>query len=600
MASDKWAVGQISRLLPLDDESLQQMLQYTESLSKSAAAEHLKNLLGDSPQALEFIASFNSRREAPGDVAPSSSQSEVPGRGPRKKKPPLNKLPPPRRPDDYGDLSGAYQKKGEEDYIPGGSRHGITKAPLSNISALSDKPDALQLPKPTTSTSNPASRNASPKPPPSAAGSLISDLPNVRSSTTSSRTSSPASAKTKIALSGGTSMHGASATLNDLDSAIRALEIQTNPSLTPQSASENAKRRCTCQATRHPLLAAAPNCLNCGKIICVKEGIGPCTFCSTPLLAPAEIQAMVRALREERGREKMDLNNSSQRKADISKPTKPFQNAHPPAAAGNSTSSTSKDAPGLASAIAHRDKLLTYQSQNARRTHIIDEAADYETPTSGQSKWSSPVERAAQLKRQQKALREQEWNAKPEYEKRRMVVSVDLVGGKVVKRMGKIDYEHEHEQEQEHESQDTEIEDESTSRNNPNTTEMNSTGKGKGTGTFRQNPLLGSLIRPIWKNPNTNNDNDNDKTKEQKSAASPPSSSSSSSSGKVRHRHQQPATGIATATGTATTSWQRRRVQDDNNDDNEALILDGGVYGHAGREDGHAIPGGGAEERAFG
>ena len=44
--------------------------------------------------------------------------------------------------------------------------------------------------------------------------------------------------------------------IDDLDSAIRSLEISTNPKL---------RRACNCQAARHPLLAAAPNCLSCGK-----------------------------------------------------------------------------------------------------------------------------------------------------------------------------------------------------------------------------------------------------------------------------------------------------------------------------------------------
>ncbi|KAJ9635518.1 hypothetical protein H2199_008521 [Coniosporium tulheliwenetii] len=169
-------------------------------------------------------------------------------------------------------------------------------------------------------------------------------------------------------------------------------------------------------ATRHPLLAAAPNCLSCGKIICVKEGLGPCTFCERPLLSQSEIQGMVRILKEERGREKMDANNQAQRRAEVP---------------GTPTS----DSERLSAALAHRDKLLDYQAQNARRTRIHDEAADFETPSSGQSMWASPAERALQLKRQQKVLREQEWSARPEWEKRKVVASIDLVGGKVVKRM---------------------------------------------------------------------------------------------------------------------------------------------------------------------
>lgn len=540
-----WAITQISRLITLDEDSLKQIIDYSNTLPKAEAAEHLKNLLGDSPQALEFIASFNSRREAPKPAAASVPPSEIPNRPHRKKKAPLNKLPPPRRPEDYGNVSGAYQKQHEEDYFAGNSRQ-RKEPPLANALALTETPDARQLPMP-TSSSDASSRNPSPKPPPSAAGSLISDLPNVR---TSSRTSSLAP-KTKVNLSGGTPMHGASTALNDLDSAIRALELQTNPILTSTMAADTAKRRCNCQGTRHPLLAAAPNCLNCGKIVCVKEGIGPCTFCGHPILSQGEIQSMVQALKEERGKERMDMNNASQRRAEISKAPRPFAAVTPSASASEADSK-------LAAAQQHRDKLLGYQAQNTQRTRVIDEAADFETPTSGQSMWSSPVERAAQLKRQQKVLREQEWNAKPEYEKRRMVVSVDLVGGKVVKRMGKLDRP----QAGDEVAPDDDGEVEVVIREQRH--------GGSGTGAFSRNPLMGSLIRPVWKD---GEDSDAGKGKEKAQVEG--------SEEEDGHREN----GNRNA-------W--RRVQDDN-DDNEAWILDGGIYG--GRENERRL---GDEEHAQG
>jgi hypothetical protein len=317
-----WALPQLSNLLPLDEESLKQIISYTDSLSNKEAADHLQNLLGDSPQALEFITSFNNRRKPKTSAlsnqnAASNDTSEVPKARPRKKKPPLGKLPPPRQPDNFGDLSGAYRKRDEEDYMAGNSKSKTTK---TNVLGLSDMAAVVQ--KPNTGTSpgaaTPKSRGMSPAPtpaklPPSAAGQLTSD-------TKASRNSSPKS-KAKVSLAGGTPMHGASTALNDLESAIRALEIQTNPTLAAQ---DNSKRKCNCMATRHPLLDAAPNCLNCGKIICVKEGIGPCTFCNTPLLSSEEIQSMVRVLRDERGKEKMAANNASQKRADVSLAPRPF------------------------------------------------------------------------------------------------------------------------------------------------------------------------------------------------------------------------------------------------------------------------------------
>ncbi|KAL8716199.1 MAG: hypothetical protein Q9220_000104 [cf. Caloplaca sp. 1 TL-2023] len=525
MASSTWALSQISRILPLDEQSLQEVLDYSFTLSKDASAEHLRNLLGTSPQALEFISSFNSRRETPKSESRSSTP-EIAERSmkPRKKKQPLNKPFNPRQPDDYGNIAGGYQKKNEDDFVATkGKQH---KEPaLANALALSEKPDARQLPIPV-----PASGSPSPKHPPSASGPLISDLPNVKTiSRTASRTSSPAP-KTKINVAGGASMHGASTTLQDLDSAIRALELQTNPSTA--TSSSPSSRACTCNATRHPLLAAAPNCLSCGKIICVKEGIGPCTFCSTPLLSPPEINAMIRSLREERGREKMTLNNTGQKRAEVASTTRPFTKSATAAMTENAGDE------GLLKAKEHRDKLLNYQSENARRTHIIDEAADYSTPFSGTNIWASPVERALELKKQQAVMREQEWNAKPEFEKRRVVLSLEKGG---VRRIV----------EKEKPIREKEIED---GMDGDARREDITTNGGEKAGAFGNNPLLGNLIRPVWK-------------------------SDAAKSGGVERKRDR---------------W--RRVQDDN-EDNEAWILDGGVYGDRNESGARRL---GEEEHAFG
>lgn len=199
MVSSTWAISRLSQILPLDEESLQQILDYASTLPKSAAAKHLQDILGDSPQALEFISTFNSQREGQDesqtDSAPPSGV-ETPPRRSRKKKAPLNKLPPPRVPEDYGNTTGGYSKKEEEDYIASVPRS-RKESPAANPFHLSENPAARQLPKG--------------KPPPSASGFLVSDLPNVRVSQ-----ASPSSSKTKIHVAGGPSMHGASTTIQDL------------------------------------------------------------------------------------------------------------------------------------------------------------------------------------------------------------------------------------------------------------------------------------------------------------------------------------------------------------------------------------------------
>lgn len=283
----------------------------------------------------------------------------------------------------------------------------------------------------------------------------------------------------------------------------------------------------------------------------MKEGIGPCTFCSSPLLSQSEIQSMLRSLKDDRGAEKMNLNNAFQKRADVAQSPRPFSsgsslnpsNTDPlPSSSSTSLSSSTADA-NLVKALAHRDRLLSYQAQNAARTRVIDEAADFETPSAGQSMWSSPEERARQLKRQQKLLREQEWDAKPEFEKRRVVLSVDLVGGKAIKRMGKVEMPRE----------DDDAEDLLAATTGASSASEGGIGNG---GKLSNNPLLrgAGLIRPVWKPKDDYNHS---------STPNPPASAAGST---------------RSTAFTHNTSGKWRRVQDDQ-EDNETLLLDGGIYG---------------------
>ncbi|TKA22107.1 hypothetical protein B0A50_08361 [Salinomyces thailandicus] len=573
MALEQWALPRLQQLLPIDDDSLKQVIRYTDTLPKDAAAEHLKNLLGDDGKALEFISSFSLRRQntppsasqpttQDRQTAPASSASPagVPrpsGRGGRggKKRANIHALPA-RQVEGSGNVTGAYQKRNEDDYMPQSARARQThKQQVGDNLALRERPpDATMMPL-ITDDASATTKPVTSKLPPSAAGPLISDsIAGNRKSPAapSSRTSSPAP-KTKVNITGGTAMHGASTALSDLDSAIKSLEIQTNPSLSLSDA-ENAKRKCNCMATRHPLLDISPNCLNCGKVICVKQGLGPCTHCHTPLITSDEITKVLRVLKEERGEEKMKANNAAHKKPDVSqgKPRAFTGRDFLAQASSSSRSSPLSSTPATPAgsddeasdkAKAHRDKLLTFQANNARRTQIHDEAADYDIPVSGTNMWASPAERAAQLKRQQKVLREVEWNARPEYEKRQVIASIDLKGGKVVRRMAEV--------EKPDFSADDTPQDSESDYQVPAPPQSQSGGKG----AFSQNPLAAGLIRPKARQ-------DREKGK-----------------GVVRAK---------------TDTW--RRVQMDE-DDNEAWILDGGVYGGQQVPEDRVL---GAEEHAFG
>lgn len=78
MALQDWALPQLSQLLPLDKSELKQIITYTDNLPPSEAAKHFENMLGDSPAASDFIASYSNFR-ASIDDAPHSTKGATNG-----------------------------------------------------------------------------------------------------------------------------------------------------------------------------------------------------------------------------------------------------------------------------------------------------------------------------------------------------------------------------------------------------------------------------------------------------------------------------------------------------------------------------------------
>jgi hypothetical protein len=559
---EKWAIPHLQQLLPLDDASLTQVISYADSLPKDEAAEHLKNLLGDHARSLEFISAFNLRRPNAASAsasAPSSSRTTTPIQShatrpsSKKKKQNIHALPA-RQLQGQGNVRGAYLKRSEDDYMPAAARQSHKDQIADNLAL--QRPHATQMPLITDDDVTTTNRPITSKPPPSASGPLISDALSVKKAA-SSRNASPAPKPTKVNISGGTAMHGASTALSDLDAAIRTLELQTNPTLSATSPADHDNRRCNCMATRHPLLEIAPNCLQCGKIICIKEGMGPCTFCHSPLLPPDELHKVLRVLKDERGEEKMKADKAAHKRPDVAlgkaraftgrdflaqpSPSRPS----PLSSTTTTTTPAGSDDEAGEKAKAHRDRLLGFQAHNARRTRIHDEAADFDVPSAGTNMWASPQERARQLKQQQRMLREMEWHARPDYEKRHVVASIDVQRGKVVRRMAEV------------EKPAFEVDDDDDGHDGHDDYRSPAPERG---GAFSYNPLASGLIRP--------------RAREPAAAAA-----AAAAGGKDVFREKR-------------SVW--RRVQMDE-DDNERWILDGGVYG-----DGVVDRPLGAEEHAVG
>lgn len=171
---------------------------------------------------------------------------------------------------------------------------------------------------------------------------------------------------------------------------------------------------------------------------------------------------------------------------------------------------------------------------------MLDEAADFELPGEGKSHvWATPAERAERLKAQARELERVEEAGKDEWERRGVVLEIDASKGKVVRRMGKVGELERTKQAQipskeEQSAEGKERQDESERRG----------------GAFSHNPLLGNtLVRPIYK-----------PSKGAKGEPERDGTDSRQERGKL---------------------W--RKVQDDY-DDNEAIILDGGVYGTSQQE----------------
>ncbi|RMZ86243.1 hypothetical protein DV737_g112, partial [Chaetothyriales sp. CBS 132003] len=446
-----WALPRIKRLLPLDDDALVDILTYANSVSKAEGAGHLKTLLADGVP--------RPRRQAA-----------------KKAKPPLHDAGPVRQPAGYGNVAGGYQKN--------------------------RNPDALQVPKAVqggaSSASSPDASPAPAKVPPSAAGKLISDfMPNVRSKPAkksaghaSTGSSSP---KTKATTT--------TASIADLTSAIAALELAANP--TPSS----EPRHCDCNASIHPLFATAPNCLHCGKIICALEGLQPCSFCNSPLLTREQVDAMIRALKEERGVERMVQHNVGVAQARSGTSTPSFGPSASSSAQARSGTTTPRLGPSASSsgpdsgdeaarARAHRDRLLAFQRENAQRTKIHDEAADYDTALApGATQWMSPMQRAAALKKQQQYLRELEEANRPEWEKTRTVMSIGFRNGKLVKTYERATTARAPAPSQHAASAESGVVDDDADGADDQRPGL------EAKATLGNNPLLqsGQLVRPVWK-----------------------------------------------------------------------------------------------------
>ncbi|KAK7576508.1 hypothetical protein V9T40_012794 [Parthenolecanium corni] len=144
---------------------------------------------------------------------------------------------------------------------------------------------------------------------------------------------------------------------------------------------------CNCEAKKHQLIN---NCLTCGRIVCEQEGSGPCYFCGNLVCTVEEMAAF---------------------NGDTTKASKLYEQL------------LTKEKPkGLDEALKQRDKLLDFNQNSRKHTHVFDDDSDYFCST---NPWLTLEERDEVRKR------EEEFFNKKNESRRDKKITLKLEGGKI-------------------------------------------------------------------------------------------------------------------------------------------------------------------------
>lgn len=413
-----YAVPAVAEILPLDNDSCQEMISYTLTLPNNEIQSHFLNLLGESEATFNFIATFMELKSQEDEQASKKSEKSEKSAAKR-----INK------------------KENPQSIIPSKSK---VKTPAWQTPEESKPPKQLK---------GRLDHNKS---------ATTSELIDLKPSNQLTTQQAKKSKKKNLD------------SLKDIEWALNELEVSAQEY--DLDSSNYIKRSCNCMATRHPLFEVAPNCLNCGKIICSKEGLQPCSFCGKDLLSFKDKEEIIKILKAEK--ENLDVkqdnirNKSIQeqegpskekakkikisvnpgenfwqaqdralKKADeekkklqelIEKREKEQKEIEEQEIELKQYESTKNVDPELLKAQERLETLLNFQATGAERTKIIDRASDYEMPSSNnQISWLSPAERALRLKKQQKQLRKYEDEVKSRSGRGKKVVEMVIKDGKV-------------------------------------------------------------------------------------------------------------------------------------------------------------------------
>ncbi|CAO3654636.1 unnamed protein product [Mucor fragilis] len=381
MSLESWAIDKLSVFLGFDPETLQtQILPYLmASNSPDAFADQLMEMVGTSDEALAFVQEFTERRFRPKQAPVEQSRAS-----PKPKPKPVasasvNAAASPSSSSTVSSIPNA-QSEGVFPALPSNQQPYETMWP-ANISVHQKKEDEYfaGLRKNRKSKNNKSQTNEL------RAAAFPSENKQAPTTNAAAKKEKKTSKKEMT-----------------LEAALKELDIKAE---TPGK----KRKPCQCQATKHPLLTAAPNCLNCGKIICTAEGVGPCSFCESPVLSKEQQVALIAEAKRKRAEQKQAQNqpakrapgsaNSGGRAAYASK----LGGGH--VSSYDSPYQSSDDDDSRLKAEQHKEKLLEFQRTSAQRSTVIDQATDFELPTDQSNPWLTSQEKALMLKKQQSNLR---------------------------------------------------------------------------------------------------------------------------------------------------------------------------------------------------
>ncbi|KAG4305117.1 hypothetical protein PORY_001287 [Pneumocystis oryctolagi] len=368
---ERWVGIMLEALLPMDHATLKELTAYAMSLPSAAASTvYFKDLLGESEVVNDFISKFNFKKFGLSNKAQSlqSKDADI-----------ISKTC------SFTDRSFSQVSPNNEKISTGNTKR--SKVSRKNLyTVIDDTFTPVEATAPVEASTPSFSGNE--------AASVHSDsvssvsfpaLTQFRETNmnTGILTSELGVKKSKKAC---LKLHS----LSDINSALKRLELHEIKS--------EGQKKCYCQARKHPLNSLVPNCLACGKIICVIEGINSwcelISFCNTPLLSREQQMELVKQLRMKKGH---ILGQS--KKAAIGKDTKQLYST---CYVGYNSISNSEFEKKALDAENDKNRLLELDRSNIQNK-IIDEATDFD-PLCGPDFWASSAERFLMLERQRKAL----------------------------------------------------------------------------------------------------------------------------------------------------------------------------------------------------